>query len=251
MISIVITSYNREKFLAKAIESILAQTYTNFELIIWDDGSTDNSVKVAQKIAANDSRITIRGYRNHQGVSKSVKDAIALTTGKYIGWVDSDDWIVPECLELLISVLENRPNLGVIYSDYIACDEQEKELGISRSATIPYSKERLLLDMMSHHFRLIRRSEYDRVGGIDTDFKYNYDFQLCLKLSEVTSFEHFPQVLYYRRMHKESITGSHRAEQIQYSVKAVQLALVRRGLDKQLAISACPTSGKLQLTANP
>lgn len=251
MICIIITAYNREQYLSHAVASVLAQTYQDFKLLIWDDGSTDNSLEIAKSFLSVDPRVEVtNGF--HEGASIALKCAIAQAIAyhqpKYIAWVDSDDWLHPQAIELMLPVLENRPNLGVLYSDYMAIDEQGLELGISRSARIPYSKDRLLVDLMSHHFRILRTSIYEYVGGIDTNFKFNYDFDLCLRLSETTLFQHFPQVLYHRKMHTDSITGSHRAEQIQYSRKAVESALVRRGMSNLAKAEVDPYSGKIQLT---
>lgn len=247
MIALIMTVYNREAYLAKAIKSVLAQTYTDFFFLICDDGSTDNSVDIAMTLSSTDNRVQLL-QTSHQGVSKALKQAIALSNSKYIGVVDSDDWLHPKALELMIPIIETNPSVGVIYSDYMAVSENEKEIGISRSAKIPYSKERLLVDLMSHHFRIIRRSAYDEVGGIDPSFVCNYDYQICLKLSEVTNFQYFPHVLYYRRMHNDSISGSQREKQIQYSRIAIEQALKRRGLDEILSLYVCPDTGKVQLT---
>lgn len=250
-ISLAMAVYNREAYLESAIASVLAQTCPDFKLLIWDDGSTDNSLEIAKSFLSIDPRVEVV-IGKHVGASKALKCAIAQAIAyhqpKYIAWVDSDDWLHSHALELMLPVLESRPNLGVLYSDYMAIDEQGLELGISRSARIPYSKDRLLVDLMSHHFRILRTSVYEYVGGIDTNFKFNYDYQMCLRLSEVTSFEHFPQVLYKRLMHKDSITGSHRTEQIQYAKKAVEQALVRRGLSEIASANIDPVSGKIQLT---
>ena len=88
MISLIIVNYNQERYLQKAIASILTQTYRDWELLIWDDGSTDNSVAIAREYARQDDRIRVITAK-HQGVAKARKNAIAETTGNYIGW-----WIV-------------------------------------------------------------------------------------------------------------------------------------------------------------
>ena len=87
-VSLVITVYNRQPFLAATIESILAQTYGDFELVIWDDGSTDESVSIAQRYAEKDDRIQVVLGQN-QGVTAALKAAIAMTRGIYLSWVDS------------------------------------------------------------------------------------------------------------------------------------------------------------------
>jgi hypothetical protein len=95
LVSLVITVYNREQYLSDAIESILTQTYTDFELLIWDDGSTDDSVEIAQHYATQDKRIRVIAAP-HQGRAPALKAAMAEATGTYVGWVDSDDCSDPQ-----------------------------------------------------------------------------------------------------------------------------------------------------------
>lgn len=244
-VSLVIAFYNSDRYLEQAIASILAQTYTDFELILVDDGSTDNSLALARKFAKRDRRITIL-EKTHQGHTKCWSDAIALSSGKYISWVDSDDWITPECLQKTYCVLEGNSKIGVVYTDYFDVDENGKtQLGYR--TFIPYSPQRMLVDLMSYHFRLIRRTAYDAVGGLDENFKFNQDFDLCLKLSETTGFYHLREPLYYKRTHSNSVTCLHRSEQIEYSKLAIENALIRRGLKERSHLAVCPTSGRVQL----
>ncbi|WP_265278363.1 hypothetical protein [Nostoc sp. KVJ3] len=89
-----------------------------------------------------------------------------------MGWVDSDDILAPTALEQTISILNNHPKVGLVYTDYQLMDEQGNLHGIGQRCQIPYSKERLLVDFMIFHFRLIRRTVYEQVGGIDPNFTY-------------------------------------------------------------------------------
>jgi glycosyltransferase involved in cell wall biosynthesis len=97
-ISLVIPVYNRQEYLAPAIESVLAQSYPEFELLIWDDGSSDASVAIAQDYARPDRRLRLIEAR-HQGQAHALKAAIAQTTGQYLGWLDSDDLLERTTLE--------------------------------------------------------------------------------------------------------------------------------------------------------
>ena len=96
-VSLVITVYNRECYLAAAIESVLKQTHTSFELLIWDDGSTDKSVEIASSYAEQDKRISVVAAP-HTGREQALRDALTQTQGKYLGWVDSDDLLHPQAL---------------------------------------------------------------------------------------------------------------------------------------------------------
>ncbi|OKH33702.1 hypothetical protein NIES2119_22540 [[Phormidium ambiguum] IAM M-71] len=228
-ISLVIITYNREHYLNAAIESVLAQTKDDFELLIWDDGSTDNSVEIAQNYAKNDRRIKVIAAK-HQGETLSRKAAISQTTGEYLGWVDSDDLLAPTALAETATILDLNPEIGLVYTDYIDIAEDGEIIGYGERCRIPYSPEGLLVDFMTFHFRLFRRSVYEQVGGIDESVKYAPDYDLCLKLAEVTEVKHINQPLYYYRNHSESITQQQQLAVIRYSQHIINQALLRRGL---------------------
>lgn len=223
------TVYNRDRYLSDAIMSVLNQTDPNFELLIWDDGSTDRSVEIARHYGAQDKRIQLIAAR-HQGRAKALRAAMSAATGAYIGWIDSDDLLAPTALAETTALLNSNPAVGMVYTDYLVIDEHNQLLGPGQRCRIPYSKDRLLIDFMTFHFRLMRRPIYEQVGGVDLDFPCAQDYDLCLKLSEVTDIHHLEQPLYYYRTHAQSISIQQRVEQIEYAQKAIAKALHRRGL---------------------
>lgn len=227
--SLVMTVYNRERYLRTAIESVLRQTKGDFELLVWDDGSTDGSVEIACDGAQRDKRVRVVAAQ-HQGQTRSLKAAIAQTTGDYIGWVDSDDALAPTALEETTAVLDASPEVGLVYTDYMVIDEHGKVRGCGQRCRLPYSKERLLIDFMIFHFRLMRRSVYDQVGGIDETFERAQDYDLCLRLSEVTQVQQVKKPLYYYRHYPENVSHQQRVHQIMCSAEAVKRAIKRRGL---------------------
>ena len=104
-ISIITPAFNREEYLVACIESILSQTFIDFELILVDDGSTDKSAMICEDYAAKDSRVIVIHQKN-KGVSAARNTGLDISRGKYIGWVDSDDWIAPDMFEHLISLIK-------------------------------------------------------------------------------------------------------------------------------------------------
>jgi glycosyltransferase involved in cell wall biosynthesis len=238
-ISLIVTVYNRAHYLSLTLDSILAQTYADFELLIWDDGSDDHSVAVAQAYARRDDRIRIVAA-SHQGFPGSIRDAVARTTAPYVGWVDSDDLLAPTALAETIAVLNAHPNIGLVYTNHIIIDEHGNDKGLGRLCRIPYSKDRLLLDFVVMHFRLIRRSIYEQVGGIDPTFTTAEDYDLCLKISEITDIYHLPKALYYYRRHSGNVTNQ-QLEVIRSAHQAITNALHRRGLDQHYHLKVTPT----------
>ncbi|MBE9124809.1 MULTISPECIES: CHAT domain-containing protein [unclassified Coleofasciculus] len=258
-ISIVITTYNRERYLGAAIESVLWQTMGDFELLVWDDGSTDGSVEIIHEYAKRDRRVRVVAAE-HQGRVLALKAAITQTTGTYIGWVDSDDILAPAALQETAAVLDAQTAVGMVYTDYLTMEESGKVRGYGNRCHIPYSKDRLLLDFMTFHFRLIRRSVYNQVGGINESFHYVEDYDLCLRLSEMTEVRHIQKPLYYYRNHSDNICHQHQAEQILQAHKAVARAIARRSLVNRSGTTSKPlqpslirvaASGILSLAALP
>ena len=240
-VTFLLTTYNRASYLPSAIASILTQTYPHFELLIWDDGSTDGTLEIAQSYARQDDRIRLIAAP-HQGRAQSLIAAHALAQGDYVGWVDSDDLLAPTALAETIAHLNTHPEVGMVYTDYQVIDEHNRPKGKGSRCRIPYSPQRLLVDFMTFHFRLMRRSVYEQVGGVDPSFPCAMDYDLCLKLSEVTEIHHLSRSLYTYRTHSQSISQGQRTEQIHHAARAVENALERRGLSDRYELEVQPPS---------
>lgn len=108
------TVYNRERYVGAAIESVLNQTRSDFELLVWDDGSTDRSLDIARYYQQHEARVQVVAAP-HLGRSLSLPAAHAAVTGRYLGWVDSDDLLAPTALEETAAVLDTHPEVGLVY----------------------------------------------------------------------------------------------------------------------------------------
>ncbi|MBW4691249.1 MAG: CHAT domain-containing protein [Lyngbya sp. HA4199-MV5] len=246
LISLIITTYDREAYLKGAIESVLQQTFTDFELLVWDDGSDDRSVAIADQYAQQDARVRVVAAA-HRGRVPALRAAIAHTTGTYLGWVDSDDLLAPTALEQTVQVLQQQPKIGMVYTDYLDMDEQGSVIRYGDRCRIPYSQERLLIDFMTFHFRLLRRSVFEQVGGISGASDYVEDYDLCLRLSEATEICQVKQPLYYYRNHAGSASQQWRLEQVLRSRSVITQALKRRGLADQFAVEVRLPEGRFFL----
>jgi glycosyltransferase involved in cell wall biosynthesis len=236
LVSLIMTVHNREAYLKPAIESVLQQTYTDWELILWDDGSTDGSTQIARDYAQQDPRIKFTAA-THTGRVQSLKAAHALATGDYLGWVDSDDLLAATGLAETVQVLDTHPDVGLVYTDYWVINPQGKRQGLGKRCSIPYSPERLLVDFMTFHFRLFRHPVFTQAGGIDLNFPAAIDYDLCLRLTEHTQVFHISQPLYSYRVHPTSISGKQQLKQIYYASEAIQQAIERRGLTDRYEIN--------------
>lgn len=229
-VSIVIPVYNREKYLGIAVESVLRQTYQDWELIISDDGSTDSSLEMALFWANHDSRIKVLTAK-HKGAVHALIAGFNAAKGEFIGQLDSDDLLEPEAVELTVKALDKHPEWGMVYTNYRDIDEQGQLTRIGWRCSILYSKQTILTAFMTFHFRLIRKSVYEKVGGFNADFDRIEDYELCLRLSEITEIGKIDQFLYQYRHHSNSLKSTARLEIIMLAQKVIELALERRGLN--------------------
>ena len=141
-LSVIVPVYKVEKYLSKCIDSILAQTFTDFELILIDDGSPDRCGEICDEYAAKDSRIIVIHQQN-KGVSAARNAGLEIAKGKYIGFVDSDDWIEPEMYQILIATANETA------SELVICgSKQRDESGAFLRNDFPskgvYDREQLL-----------------------------------------------------------------------------------------------------------
>lgn len=129
LVSIITTLYNSEPFIARTIESVLAQTYTNWEMVITDDCSIDNAPAIVEKYAASDSRIRLLRLTENGGPGVSRNHSIENANGRYIAFLDSDDTWAPDKLEKQLDLMK-RTGCGVVYSSYYTCDGNDVITGM-------------------------------------------------------------------------------------------------------------------------
>lgn len=141
LISVIMPTYNTGKFLSESIESILCQTYTNLELLVTDDGSTDETLKILENFAQKDPRVKVFCLKGHQGPGHARNNSIQEAQGRYIAFCDSDDRWMPEKLERQIQFMREK-QCALCCSSYITCDDKDQETGIV------YAPERITFSMM-------------------------------------------------------------------------------------------------------
>ncbi|CAD5933479.1 putative glycosyltransferase RC0461 [Planktothrix tepida] len=198
LISVVIPVYNGEKTIQQTINSVLNQTFKDWELIIVDDGSQDSTVKIIREI--EDSRIRILSYDNG-GLAISRNRGIDQAQGEYITFLDADDLWTPEKLEAQFQALQENPEAAVAYSwtDYI--DESSQFLHSGRQITINGNiYQHLLVNNFLENGSnpLIRKQALNQVGGFDSSINSVADWDMWLRLAALYQFVAvpLPQILY-------------------------------------------------------
>lgn len=208
LVSVLFPIYNAEKYLASAIESILKQTYANFELILLDDGSTDQSFAIASRFAEQDGRIQLHHHAN-MGLCRTLQKGVNLAQGKYIARMDADDIAHPERFKRQVSYLEQHSNCVVLGTAITVIDPENDKIdqpGISQA------HETILAELLSwkgarlcHPTVMMRTGSVRAVGGYTQEYHYE-DIDLFLKLARCGTLANLPDRLLNYRWHLSSIT---------------------------------------------
>ena len=190
--SVIIPLYNKALYVAKAIDSVLAQTYTDYELVIMDDGSQDDSFDIAQK--------TIEGYENchlyrqqNAGVSVARNNGVALSQGKYLCFLDADDWWEPTFLEEMTQLIEEFPDAGVFGTNYTIVNETKGKTRIANIGVeqgfekgyIKYCKvyaKTLVMPLWTGAV-CVPRIVFEEMNGFPKGIKLGEDFLLWMKIA--------------------------------------------------------------------
>ncbi|MDU3485846.1 MAG: glycosyltransferase family 2 protein, partial [Enterococcus faecalis] len=235
-ISIAMPVYNvEEKWLRLCIDSILNQVYTNWELCMADDASTDSNVKkILTEYQQLDERIRVVFREQNGHISEATNSALAIATGEFVALLDNDDELAINAFYEVVKVLNENPELDLIYSDE---DKIDMDGNRSDPAFKPdWSPDLLLGTNYISHLGVYRRSILEEIGGFRKGYEGSQDYDLVLRFTEKTTKErikHIPKVLYYWRMLPTStaVDQGSKGYAFEAGLRAVQDALVRREIN--------------------
>lgn len=217
MVSIIVPCYNQAKFLADALDSVLAQSYTYWECIIVNDGSVDNTEEVAKHYCARDSRF-VYIYQTNAGLSAARNSGVRCSKGEYILPLDSDDKIAPRYLELALEAFSMNCTLKIVY-----CRAELFGLKKGEWKLPEFSLERMLGRNCIFCSAMYRRIDFDSAGGYNTNMRYGFedwDFWLSILQNggEVCQLD---EVLFYYRIRRKSMARSLSLEKIKLLRKQI------------------------------
>jgi glycosyltransferase involved in cell wall biosynthesis len=231
--------YNGGRFLAPAIESILDQTFEDFEFIIVDDGSEDGSSSIIAKYAEIDSRVVVIS-RENRGLVYSLNEAIGVAKAEFIARMDADDISLPDRFKKQITFLRENPHVVCVGGRPIVIDENSFELiCFSVPLDSDFIEEQLLDGMcrLEHSATMYRRSTFQRVGGYREDYHPAEDLDLWLRMSEIGKIANLDEPVIKYRYVSTSISAQNPAKQLDATVRACKDAWCRRGLpDRTLSL---------------
>jgi glycosyltransferase involved in cell wall biosynthesis len=241
-ISVVMSAFNAEKYLDEAIQSVLAQTFTNFELILINDGSTDGSLKILEHYAQKDARCIVLSWEN-RGIVASGNHGVHLAKADIICRMDADDICMPQRFEKQFNYLNAHPDCAAVGSNALLIDPEGMPIVTWTYLSTHEEIDNLNLtgsvgSCICHPSVAIRKSSLLAVGAYRAEFEYAEDYDLFLRLAEVGKLANLPEMLLKYRQHSASAGHAKRKLQLTMTQKALEDALQRRGLPLKHALNS-------------
>jgi len=204
-VSIVLPTYNQADMLPKTIESIMNQTYQDWELIIVNDGSTDGTEKYLEslKIPSTSETFKIVHHDHNQKLPSALNTGFEFAHGDYYTWVSSDSICAPYMIEALVKALDKYPDSGLVHADFFIIDENDHIL--TRVSNPDYCFRSMVIRNDGNAAFMYPAKVAKKIGMYDTDINGAEDWDYWLRISEKYSFVYVPEALYYYRIHEKSM----------------------------------------------
>lgn len=248
MISVIMPIYNGELYLREAIESILKQTYTNFELICIDDGSTDNTLSILKDYAAKDHRMVIVS-RENRGLISTLNEGLSLAKYNYIARMDADDISMPSRLEKQISYLHAHKGVGVIGCSYTSVNQERNIIGLRRLWNINYILKATCIfgSPFAHPSVMFNKSVLGAELYYSPEYKHAEDYELWTRLQKITRFAALSEPLLEYRVLKTSVSRQNYIEQKETMLRAACNNLLAHQPRDKKSILKFYTDGELNI----
>ncbi len=240
LISIVLPTYNGSRYLEQAIQSCLDQTYRNWELIIVDDASTDETPALITQFVNADSRIRAIRHETNRKLPAALNTGFAEAKGDYLTWTSDDNCYRPQALTAMVAFLESHPSVNIVYSDFTIIDEADQPLYFK---TVP-QPDRLLIHNCVGPCFLYQRQVSESVGKYSENLFLVEDYDFWLRASVSFRLEPLHLNLYLYRFHATSLT-SLQTERIDVATEQI---LAQRLPQLHWASDTMRSSGYLKLS---
>jgi glycosyltransferase involved in cell wall biosynthesis len=201
-ISMVLPTYNQAHYLSFALEGLYEQTFKDFELIVVNDGSTDNTFQILESYSQKMDIVVIN--QENRGLPEALNAGFSVAKGKYYSWTSSDNITLPTMLEVLNQALDSEPSVSVVYADWFFMDEYGDVF--FQYKTLDYDRHLLLYHNYVHCCFLFRKECMDKVGGYNPEYIYGEDWEFWIRVSRYFRMKHIPQTLYKYRIQTKSMT---------------------------------------------
>ncbi len=223
-VSVIMAAYNTEKYIQESIESVVGQTFTDWELLIVDDGSSDSTPEIINKFCEKYSNKIHGFFIKNSGPANARNYAIEKAKGSYIAVLDSDDIALPERFERQVQVLDENLDIGLVSGNYAGMDCKGNHIGYikirkNNSAFIAW-KLAFYNSIGGHSLVMYRKKIIDKLAGYNTDFTYSHDYELFTRISRMAKVYMLPEVLMKYRVRDSNITNTKREEQRVFSYQS-------------------------------
>lgn len=239
LFSILIANYNNGRYIQNCIKSIFNQTYTKWEIIIVDDGSTDNSIELIQSLSESDSRISFFRNKSNHGCGFTKNKCAKLASGEICAFLDPDDQILPNAIQKMVWIHLQHPNLSIVFSTLYKCDENLKIIehitpALSEGIVVASQIEKKQISAFASY----KNKLYLKTEGIDPRLPKAVDQDLYLKMEELGPVYFYPEPLYLYRIHENGISTTKNVYKAQYwEYLVIYKACIRRGINPEVFFS--------------
>ncbi|WPO83063.1 glycosyltransferase [Chryseobacterium sp. JJR-5R] len=231
--SILIANYNNGRFFKDCYMSIIAQEYSNWEAVILDDVSTDNSLEIIREIIGSDPRFRIFENAENSGVGITKSKLIEIADGEICGFVDPDDAVASDALSSAVAIFKQKKDIVLTYSKFAKCDEYLKPIEISKMTDQVVNSSPFFFNCPVNivHFVSFRKEVYEKTEKMNTEMKIAEDQDLYLKMYERGKVQFINKVHYLYRLHSGGISqNSNKPKSKEYFAQVIFNAFRRRNL---------------------
>jgi cellulose synthase/poly-beta-1,6-N-acetylglucosamine synthase-like glycosyltransferase len=216
-VTVVMPVFNAERYVCEAVESILSQTFGDFECLVFDDGSSDRSFELISQYPRRDSRVTVF-QGDHEGYARWLNRGIELARGNFIARMDADDISLPDRFMRQVRFLSENPSVVAVGCDAYCIDQDGDMIGVARHETDSLELQKSLLEgklgVIAHPTAMIRRDALVRAGRYRPEYEPTEDLDLWLRLLGEGQLANIPDLLFKYRYHSSSVSHT-RAERQQ------------------------------------
>lgn len=238
-VSVLLPVRNGGLFLEEAIRSVLMQTFKDFELLIYDDGSTDQTSQVISEFVSADSRTMLVGGET-VGITKALNHLAACASGSILARMDADDICTTKRFEAQVKHLDDNSNCIAVGGQIESIDNHGNSRGTSNYPLDHrgiHSAHLKGITQMAHPSTMFRKDAFEKVGGYDESLRYSQDLDLWLKLGEIGELNNLERNMLQYRTHQSSISTEKRSDQWKFARMAVEKAFQRNAHGQQQEIN--------------
>ena len=204
LVTIVTPSFNQAEYLEETIRSVLGQTYPHIEYILMDGASQDGTLEIIKKYEKKLARWV---SEKDKGQTDAINKGFALAKGQILGWINSDDTLMPNAVEEAVAFLQEDPQVGLVYGDANYIDEDSRVIGKFPAAQTDLERLRRGYVHIPQQASFFRKNLWDQVGPLDDSFYFAMDYDLWTRLAAVSELRYLPGSLWGNfRLHADAKT---------------------------------------------